>query len=135
MVRTLQNLFQLLHSIHNAVESPDITITDAKSRSRTLKTLLESTKFLGAKQHFEKVVKEAEDFKLDSPKIPRGYNRRSRNCSSKCDTNTEDKIYYTDVFLQVFSDGAISITTRYNLECIENLEKLESVVLYKDSPM
>ena len=136
MVRTLQNLFQLVHSFHTAVQSPDITITDAKSRLRTLKNLLESISenFLGAKQHFEKVVKEAEDFKLDSPKIPRGYGRRSRNCSSKCQTNPEVEIYYTDLFLQVFSDGAVSTSTRYNLECIETLEKLESVVLYKNSP-
>ena len=57
MVRSLQNLFQLVHSFHTAVQSPDITITDAKSRLRTLKNLLESTSenFLGAKQHFDKV--------------------------------------------------------------------------------
>ena len=78
--------------------------------------------------------KEAEDFKLDSPKIPPGYGRRPRNCSSKYQTNTEVEIYYTNLFLQVFSEGAVSISIRYNLECIETLEKLESVVLYKNYP-
>ena len=88
LIRTLQKLFEMVHPVHKAIQSLNITITYAKSKIRTLERLLisGSKNALGAKQHFEIVVKEAIDLKVEDGKCPWrcGLNPRlARNVESE----------------------------------------------------
>ena len=137
MVRILQRLFSFVHPIHTLIQSPEISITEVKGKLRALENLLNTrgkdTEYMTS--YYETIKKDALQFKIYPPTVPRSTGRGARNhgCVCLCLSESEVQVYNLDMFTTLFTDAAKSLSNRYKLECMDPLEKLESVVILGES--